>query len=457
MDAWGPVRAPSVRFLGGVREIGGSKILLEAGPDRILFDFGPSFDPRYEQFFLDYLQPRSTSPVRDLLEFDLIPWIPGLFSREALAGISERYEAPQVDAVFVSHAHFDHAGYLRYLDPEIPIHVAEGTRTLFTAIETSTPTRYGTHLWKPFQPRQPLKVGSLEVLPFPVDHSVPHAFGFIVRTPEGAVVYTGDFRRHGPRAKRTVEFLEAAASERPSAFIIEGTRAGPDPRKNFSEHGVHVGVDTVLARTRGLALVSCYPRDVDRIGTLYRAAVDAGRDLVVPFKTAHLLSMLAGDAELDVPVPGRDPHLKVYRRPKKTYFKWERPFLGEAVDAEWVRAHGSEVLLQLDMQQFTELIDLRPEPGTPFIRSMSEPFSEEDVNESVLKNWVAHFHLGFEQFHASGHCSEPELLEIVRWVHPEALYPIHTAHPEAFAPAGRPVVPIEKGVAYAIDGGKAIL
>ncbi len=111
------MRGPTVRFLGGVREIGGNKILIEDGPDRVLFDFGPSFSPRVEEYYRDYLQPRSASKAKDLLEFDLLPRIPGLYSQEALADSDLAYTEPEVHAIFVSHAHADHAGYL---DPRRP-------------------------------------------------------------------------------------------------------------------------------------------------------------------------------------------------------------------------------------------------------------------------------------------------------------------------------------------------
>ncbi|HEV2317202.1 MAG TPA: MBL fold metallo-hydrolase [Thermoplasmata archaeon] len=447
---------PTVRFLGGVREIGGNKILIEDRSDRILFDFGPAFDPKYEEFFIDYLQPRSTSPIKDLLEFDLIPWIDGLYSKEALAGIEDRYRPPEVGAVFVSHAHFDHAGYLKHLDPEIPVHVGRGTRTLMDAIETSTTTKYGERSWRVFDPGSSIRVGGLEVVPLPVDHSIPHAFGFLIRTRAGTVVYTGDFRRHGPRAALTTEFLRSAAREEPRLLIIEGTRAGPDPRKNFTEQGVREGVDHVLAKTSDLAIATCYPRDVDRLGTLHRAAADAGRDLVIPFRAAHLLTSLEGDPTLAPPLPGKSKHLKVYQRPKKVYYKWERPFIDDSVDADWVHRHGREALLLLDMNQFTELIDLRPPRGTPFIRSMSEPFSEEDVSEAVLQNWLGHFGLGLEQFHASGHCSGPELMEVIGELNPGRVFPIHTEHPEAFEGSTSAVVPPEKGLRYDVDTGRKV-
>ncbi|MDP2954308.1 MAG: MBL fold metallo-hydrolase RNA specificity domain-containing protein, partial [Chloroflexota bacterium] len=38
-----------------------------------------------------------------------------------------------------------------------------------------------------------------------------------------------------------------------------------------------------------------------------------------------------------------------------------------------------------------------------------------------------------ERFHASGHASGPELIEMVREIRPQILIPIHTEHPEIFA------------------------
>ncbi len=447
----GMARPPTVTFLGGVREIGGNKILVEDGPERVLFDFGPSFSPVYDDFFVNFLQPRSTSPVKDLLEFDLIPRVPGLYSREALAGSDLPYEPPTVHAVFLTHAHYDHAGYLQYLDPEIPVHVGADTRRLLEAIEGSGGRGYGEHPWELHRARTAMKLGNLEVLPMPVDHSIPGAYGYLVRTSAGTVAYTGDFRQHGPRARLTHDFLAEAGKDGPAAFITEGTRVGPDPRKEFTEQSVRTEVDRVLERTGDLALGTCYPRDVDRLATLYAAARAAGRSFVVSLKTAFLLSSVAGQPGFPpVPVPGRDPGLLVYERPKQRYYNWEKPFLDAAVDAEYVRAHGRELLLMLEMAHFPELIDLRPPHGTPYIYSMSEPFSEEDVEAEVLQNWLRHFDLRYHPLHASGHCSAGELTAIAERLGPATTYPIHTNYPEQFRPKGVRVRLPEKATPYPV-------
>ncbi|MFY9717544.1 MAG: MBL fold metallo-hydrolase [Thermoplasmata archaeon] len=442
---------PTVTFLGGIREIGGNKILIEDGPDRVLFDFGPSFSPQYEQFYVDYLQPRSTNPAKDLLEFGLVPRLEGFYAREALGDSDLTYRDPEVQAVFVSHAHADHAGYLSLVDPTIPVHVGEGTRVLLEAIETSTMMRYGEHAWTTFRDRTPVKVGRIEVVPYPVDHSIPFAYGFLVRTSEGTLVYTGDFRHHGPRAADTHAFFAAAAAEAPDALLIEGTRAGPDPRRSLSEEGVGREADRLLERRATLALACTYPRDVDRLTTLYRAARAAGREFVVSARTAYLLASVAPRFPAGtVPVPGESDGLRVYQRRKKRWFNWEKPFLEEALDSEELRARGARYLLALDLMHFPELIDLRPPTGVPFLHSMSEPFSEDDVDDRVMHNWLDHFGLTFHQMHASGHASGPELDEIVRTVAPKNLYPIHTEHPEAFRPAGSVVRLAELGVPYPI-------
>jgi ribonuclease J len=444
------VRGPTLRFLGGVREIGGNKILIEDGPDRILFDFGQSFSPKMEEFYVDYLQPRSASPVKDLLEFDLLPRLEGLYSRDALADADLAYRAPEVHAVFVSHAHADHASYLKLIDPEIPVHVGAGTRKLLEAIETSTPSvDYGEHDWRVFTDRSPIRVGRLEVVPYPVDHSIPFAYGFLIRTSEGTIVYTGDFRQHGPRAPDTHAFLAAAAKENPAALLIEGTRAGPDPRRSLSEAGVRDGVDRVLGETSSIALACTYPRDIDRLRTLHGAAVAADRELVVSARTAHVLSEIAPLFPAGtIPVAGKSAGISVYARKKKRYFTWEKAHLTGALGAEEVRARGKRYLLALDLLHFPELIELRPPRGSPFVHSMSEPFSEDDVNDRVLHNWLDHFGLAFHQMHASGHASGPELLDIVRALSPKAVYPIHTEHPEAFETIGPQVHPPELGKAY---------
>jgi len=427
----------SLTFYGGVNEVGGNKIVIEDKDTKILLDFGMAFNVG-EDYWIDRLQPRSVSPVKDLFEFDLLPKLKGLYREDLLPGTGLKYTKPEFDAVFFTHAHFDHIRYIEYIDERIPVHVGKCTKQIMELVQEQRTMKYGEHPYETFRTGKKLKIGSMEIEPVHVDHSTPGAYGYIIHTSKGAVVYTGDLRLHGPRGDMTEEFIKKARAAKPVALISEGTRVGSERRVNHTEAGVRSESTKIISDTDKLVIATFYPRDVDRFKTFYQVAKDTGRKFVISLKLAHLINGddevkgLKDDPKLSLPDVAKDDTLLVYLRPKKTYYKWEKPFLDNAVDCNYVHKNQSELILNLDLMQFAELIDIRPDKGSHFIHSMSEPFSEEDIEDEVMHNWLDHFGLNFHQLHASGHCAGTELAEIIKTIAPKTVYPVHTEHPEMF-------------------------
>lgn len=89
-----------------------------------------------------------------------------------------------------------------------------------------------------FRTGDKFKIGSLEIEPIHVDHSVPGAYGFIIYTSEGPIVYTGDIRLHGTHSEMTRDFISKAKQVKPIALITEGTRIA-DEAKEESEDKVY--------------------------------------------------------------------------------------------------------------------------------------------------------------------------------------------------------------------------
>jgi ribonuclease J len=96
------------------------------------------------------------------------------------------------------------------------------------------------------------------------------------------------------------------------------------------------------------------------------------------------------------------------------------------VTSEYVRKNQSKVVMNLGFYQFGELVDIKPSSGSHFVHSMSEPFSEEDIEDEVMRSWLAHFEIRFHQLHASGHMNKQQLVELVNYVAPKTCLPIHT-------------------------------
>jgi len=449
-----------LRFLGGVGEVGGNKILLEDGDTRVWLDFGKSFTCG-DDYYTGYLAPRGITGLKDYFEFDLLPKVEGLYAEEMLGETELKYGEPKFDGIIISHAHGDHVGHLGFVDPKIPVYTGAGTKLFMEASEETSQNRLGEHAYHTFRTGARISIDSIDVCPIHVDHSIPGAYGFVIYTSEGAIIYTGDMRTHGPKADMTEEFIEAAAKAKPRAMITEGTRVTPDDhRQNLSEQQVAAGIAKVCGDPHHKKRLITYthgPRDMDRLRNFYAAATGYDRKIVIAPKTAHLLTKLIHDEHLDLPDPIKDDGIAVYYRRKKSgsydesdYFRWERPFLDKMITPTELKREPGAYMVNIDFTGLTELIDLRPERGTPFIYSMSEHFSEDEAEGTVLKNWISHFGLEHVQLHASGHISRGELAEAIERIRPKKVFPVHTEHPEMFKRMHDNAVPPVKGKSYAL-------
>lgn len=427
-------------FYGGVNEIGGNKILVEDRKTRIFFDFGQSFSFGAD-YYVSWLGPRAVNGLGDYFAFDLLPRISGLYSEKMLASTNLHYCEPKIEAVFLSHAHFDHIAHMQFLDPKIPVYVGFGTKLLMESMEeTSGFCSYGEHDCHKFRTGHKIKVDGVTVEPVHVDHSIPAAYGFIIETSEGAVVYTGDLRMHGPRKDLTEDFLEKAKGSDPIALICEGTRmVEKEKRKNYSERQVKQLCNEIVSSTGKIVFAMRYSRDLDRFRSFYGVAKKNSRQIAVSPKTAYLLTKLLDDKHLDLPNPLKDDSILVYFKRKKSgrfsekdYYAWERKFMDKMVTHEFVHKKQGELLMDLDFYQFAELIDIKPNAGSEFIHSMSEPFSEEDIEDEIMHNWIDHFQMHFHQLHASGHLDKDRLIDLVNCVKPKRIFPVHTENQHLF-------------------------
>ncbi len=426
-------------FHGGVNEIGGNKILLQDGDSKIFLDFGRSYGR--ERLFYDepYLSPREET---HLLSLGILPEIEGLYKRD------ERDH--DLDAILVTHPHKDHLDYIRYVKDDVPIYCGETTRAIIVAREFSgkahssdyqiaslTKTR-GEEIFKEFMTfrtgNPPKEIGSIEIEPIHVDHSVPGAYGFILHTSDGCVVYTGDFRLHGPRRDMSEDFIRRAMECRPDAMIIEGTNIVE--ARISSEEEVKQKVGDIVSKTSKLVL-SCFSTvDVDRLMTFYAVARENGRRLVISTKQAFLLDALRADGKL--PIFGlSDPNIRIFVREKKRPSRWESEITSKhsenVVESSDLRTEQDENLLVASYYDMNEISEVKPEAGSVYILSQSEPFNEEmEMDYTKLINWLEHYGLPLYNVHASGHAYPHQLKEAITEIAPRKLFLVHTDHPHLY-------------------------
>jgi len=412
-----------ITFHGGVGEIGGNKFLVEDLDTRIFLDFGMGFSERRKFYLEPWLSPRDE---RGLLEFGMLPEIDGVYKFD---------NRPRtVDAIFLSHSHADHSAYVSFLKRDIPVYCGETTQIILKALNETRPKRFETDIsniqFRPFRTGQKIRVGSMEIEPYHVDHSVPGAYGFLVHTSEGSIAYTGDVRVHGRRCEMTEDFVQAARRSKPLVLLSEGTNIlGASV---LGETEVETKLDYVVSATEELVMADFSYSDIDRLNTFRNVAEKNGRLLAISMKQAHTLNELRKDKKLRVPDVFND-NIIIYRKSKKRFYDWEEEILnrGNVKDASQVKSMQDKTILASSFSDMKELIDIRPRFGSNFILSTSEPYNEEQAIEfDKLTNWLDHFGLPLYHIHCSGHMMPNDMKKIAGTIAPRKIFPIHTEYPQ---------------------------
>jgi ribonuclease J len=463
-------------FYGGVNEIGGNKILLDDHGTSIFLDFGMSFSRR-SRYFEEFLNPRTANGIGDFLEMGLLPDIPGIYRTDLLQHIGRKTEECTVCGVVLSHAHADHANYISFLHKDIPIYCGETCKRIIDAVAEQSVRDLENEVidfrqrplyrscykippvrrkFKTFTTRDRIKIDSIEIQPIHVDHSVPGAYGFIIHTSEGPLVYTGDLRMHGLHADMTDEFVHTAAQTQPIGMITEGTRINKK-KTTESEQNVYRQSKKKIKTCTTLSFVDFNFKDVDRFTTFYTIAKELGKTLVINFKHACFLEQYHQDKKLHVP-PVTDPHLALFKPKRLTgtyidedytdaYIKKRLPY-NNILTAADITKNPSHYIMVLNFWYFSDLIDLKPKKGV-YVHSLSEPFNEEmEISYERMKNWLDHFGIEFFQSHCSGHINGDDLTELITTIHPKKLYPIHTEYPELFKKLPSKTIMVKEGKTY---------
>lgn len=466
-----------ITILGGKDEIGGNKILVEHKGTRIFLDFGMSFKTA-GLYYSEFLQPRKVNGLQDFFETGLLPDIPGIYRQDYIEHMGRPKEKRSVDALFLSHAHADHAQYIHFLRRDIPIYCTKSTKLILQALEETgsggfkdlitvcesykhyenkkgtlsrvTRAKKEYVYERPFhilgswldQDMGKVKIGSLEVEGISVDHSLPGACGFIVNSDEGSLVYTGDIRFHGYRRKLSENFVEKAKSVNPTWLLVEGTRI--QKSEIDDEKDVSRKIGQYISKTKSVVFVEYPMRDLDRALSIYYAAKENGRNFAVNLKSAYLIELLGDlspirldDVKIFIPQKGWGLISKEGYDDQQIahdYSLWEQNLItrDNVIIAQDLVNKPHKYVVSMNMWEINSLLDIKPKDAI-WIKSSCEPFTDDmELDEERKKNWLKKFNIKEYYAHASGHASGKEIKKMIKDLNPKHVIPVHTEHSNEF-------------------------
>lgn len=421
-------------ILDGANSIGGNKIHVETGGVGVLLDFGLNCS-KSGRYYEEFLQPRGTRGIYDLLALDLVPRISGLY-RDDLHPEGFKIADAQslsVDAILVSHAHMDHTGHISFLRHDISIHCSGMTAVIMKAIQDCGQAAFDKEIayisprvcsGGTIKSQRVLKelrkvevfgsddlsrlnefwgqsfssskingpalepagssVNGLSYNAFPVDHSILGATAFSINTYAGWIVYTGDLRMHGINAESTRAFIRAVKALKPKLLIVEGTNAN-EKTKNTEADVKKNCLGVFDEYKRKLVVADFSPRNIERLITFRDIAKSAGRRLVITAKDAFLLYAMHLADETVPDVPSNETVL-IFEEVRGSERLWERDFLRASYGDKYIgpkdisKAQG-DYILAFSFWDISHLIPIHTESKDHFVENPGSDFNVMQVED----------------------------------------------------------------------------
>ena len=478
----------SLTFLGGVNEVGGNIVLLEDFEldVKLFIDFGIKIGNFYEQ----YERGEHPASIEELIHLRLIPneehiQIHNLYTN-VWSGIElknstkitedikdnrtiDDLNPSNLDGILISHPHKDHFFGLSFVNRTIPIYTGAVTKKIIKAFFKSSKAGIDNNFaglnWKTFRTGDILDIKGMKVVPYHVDHSIPAAYGFIIYTSAGPVVYTGDFRMHGPLSKMTEEFMQEVkthetylsylsdnnlteerrilASKGVKVLICEGTKIHKGIVE--SEQAVEDNLNQLFENNPFDFILTKYDRiDWDRFRTFSHIAKKYGWKYIITEKDAYFYFLLNRDAiheTMKDPDILQDEHIYILKRGQVKYDWQEKIRQVVYKHDQGHRFLNYQELKQMESQFLVYITHLSPilmnhlnfDKNGLFISSTVDPYAEEFFdNTKTIKCKLEQFGIPAYRIHASGHATPHDIINFIQDVKPETLIPIHTEHPEFF-------------------------
>lgn len=434
-------------FLGGVNEVGGNMVLLEDNnyDVKIIIDFGINI----RNYMDHYERNEDPKSLDELIKLGLLPDINNLPIINLYTNCKDT-QNPNIDGILISHPHKDHFFGLPFINRNIPVYAGVVTYKIINAFYKSSKNSiindYSGLKWRLFRTGEIINLKGLEIIPFHVDHSIPAAYGFIIKSSSGVIIYSGDFRMHGPLSWMTYDFLKEAqviSSGNLKALICEGTHIHKGAIE--SEQRVRRSLNQLFKKIPFDYILVKYDKlDWDRFRTFSSIAKRKGWKYIITEKDAYFYYLLNKNAIYETmrnPNIIKDEHIYILTHGNVKYH-WQEKIRRTLYEKQ----KGHRIFDYKEMKKFNgnficyfttlsnELItNLNQNLKGVFISSSIDPYTEEFMdNNKFLKEKFIQYGIPSYRIHASGHAMPHHIINFINYLSPENLIPIHTEHPEFF-------------------------
>ena len=378
--------------LGGLGEVGKNMYCLMHNDEIIIIDCGVIF-PEEELRGIDYVLP----------DFTFL-----------------KNNEKKIKTLVITHGHEDHIGAIPFLLQNVNIPSIYAPNQAYALIKKKLADRNIVYKGlRPYKSKDKLKYKNFEISFFRTTHSVPDSHGIVVKTPNGTVVETGDFKFDLTPIGPVTDFtrISEIAKDGVTLLMSESTNV-LDEGFSMSESKVDEALNEVFAKhTSNRLIIATFASNIYRLKHIIETSKKYGRKVCIFGRSMENninISMEGGyidakDIIVSADVANTLPPEEVVLLCTGTQ--------GEPLAALSRIADGTHKQIKLNPNDIV-IFSSSAIPGNG--RAIANT-----INKLYLRGVKVYTSKTDREIHASGHGMTEELKLMIRLTNPKYLMPIH--------------------------------
>ena len=377
--------------LGGLGEVGKNMYIVEHNDEILVIDAGVMF-PEDNLLGVDYV-------IQDITYL--------------------KKNADKIKGLFITHGHEDHIGGIPFLLQAVKIPVIYTPKIAKDLIEKKLVERNIKYdNYQIITPDFNVKTKYFEVSFVNTTHSIPDSFALIIKTPNGTIFETGDFKFDltpvGPMAD--IHKMAKAGHDGVTLLLSDSTNALSSGYSK-SESAVDGTLNDMISRHHGRVIIATFASNIYRIKHIVESCKKYNRKIIVFGRSMENSIELALNNGLIT-----DKSMFIEASDAKSLKRNEICILctgsqGEPLAALSRIANGQHKQISL-LGDDLVIFSSSPIPGN------AESINR-IINKLYLKGVRVFTNSDFSDVHTSGHAKEEELKWMLRIIKPKYFMPMH--------------------------------
>ena len=381
----------SVFALGGLGEVGKNMYIIEHNDEILIIDAGVMF-PENELLGIDYV-------IQDVTYL--------------------KQNEKKIKALIITHGHEDHIGGIAFLLNSVNIPIIYASRIAIELIKNKLNDRNIAYdNFEEIDASSIINTKYYTIELITTTHSIPESFAILIKTPNGNVIHTGDWKFDltpiGPMAD--INKLARLGEEGVTLLLSDSTNALSEGFSK-SESVVDDTLNDIISKHNGRVIIATFASNIYRIKHIIETCRNNNRKIVTFGRSMETSINLALNTELIT-----DRSIFIDSNEANNLKKNEVCILctgsqGEPLAALSRIANGQHKQISLKTDDLV-IFSSSPIPGNA--ASINRV-----INKLYLKGVKVFTNSDFQDIHTSGHAKMEELKFMIRIVKPKYFMPIH--------------------------------